>query len=142
MANIQPVYAATATTLTVSGLLGLANGSSATSANVTNTAYLDVLIFAQITTGSGALATGVIEVYAAGSADGVYFDTVGNDKWIGTMPLVSAGTQVVNRVMSIASSFGGTLPPFWRIRFRNSTGAAFNGTGCSASYRGVSAQTV
>ena len=142
MANIQPVYATTATTLTVSGFLSLVNGSSATSGNVTNTAYLDVLVYAQVTTTSGALATGVVEVYAQGSTDGTSFDTPGNDKWIGTMALTAAGTQVINRVMPIASSFGGTMPPFWRIRFRNSTGAALNATGCSASYRGVAAQTV
>jgi hypothetical protein len=139
MASIKPVYAAS-TTLTVTGLSTLDNGQSATSATVTNTDYLDALIYTTITTGGAALATGVIEVYAVGSTDGVNFDTQANDKWIGTIALLAAGTQVANRVMSVAASFGGSMPPFWRIRFRNSTGIAL--AGATVSYRGVSAQTV
>jgi hypothetical protein len=139
MANIKPVYGAS-TALTVTGLSTLANGSTVTSATVTNTDYLDALVYVTINVGAAALATGVVEVYAVGSTDGTNFDTNANDKWIGTVSLVAAGTQTTNRVMTVAASFGGVMPPSWRVRFRNSTGDAL--TAATVSYRGVAAQTV
>jgi hypothetical protein len=139
MANIQPQYG-TATTLTSPSLATLANGSSTVSSLIGNTLYLDYIFTISITTGSGALATGIVECYAQGSSDGSLFDDASNDKWIGSIVLSAAGAQTRMRTMTIASSFGGTVPPQFQLRFKNSTGASL--TAASIRYVGVNAKTV
>jgi hypothetical protein len=139
MASIQPQYG-TAATLTVTGLSTLANGSTALSSLVANSLYLDYIFTVSVTTGAGALATGIVECYVQGSADGSLFDDASNDKWIGSIVLSAAGAQTRMRTMTIASAFGGTVPPQFQIRFKNSTGAAL--TASSVRYIGVNAKTV
>lgn len=139
MANIQPQYG-TAATLTVASLATLANGSSTVSALIANTQYLDYIFTVSVTTGAGALATGIVECYAQGSSDGSLFDDATNDKWIGSIVLSAAGAQTRMRTMTIASAFGGTVPPQFQLRFKNSTGAAL--TASSVRYVGVNAKTV
>lgn len=139
MASIQPQYG-TAATLTVTGLATLANGSTALSSLIANLLYLDYVFTVSVTTGAGALATGIVECYAQGSADGSLFDDASNDKWIGSIALSAAGAQTRMRTMTIASAFGGTVPPQFQLRFKNSTGAAL--TASSVRYVGVNAKTV
>lgn len=142
MANIQPQYG-TATTLTVASLTGLGNGSSTVSALVANTLYLDYIITVSVSTQAGAGATGIVECYVQGSADGSLFDDLVNDKWIGSIAMNGAGAQTRTRTMSIASAFGGTVPPQWQLRIRNNTGAPLNSTnGGQVRYVGVNAKTV
>jgi hypothetical protein len=139
MANITALYTS-ATTLTVTGLTTLANGSSATSPIIDNTAdlNLDALIEVEVATASGATATGYVEIYIKASVDGTDFDDDNNDKWAGTVNLVTAGVATRRRIISVASSFGGAMPPYWQIRIRNASGAAF--TAGSVLYRGIKAQ--
>jgi hypothetical protein len=141
MANIEALYGS-ATTISVTGLATLANGSSATSATIDNTSdlFLDAVLEVEAATASGAIATGYIEIHIKGSVDGTDFDDDNNDKWAGTINLVTAGVATRRRIVSIASSFGGAMPPFWRVRIRNTSGAAF--TAASVAYRGIKAQAI
>ena len=142
MAVIKSGYQTGTTVLTLSGLTTLANGSSTTSATVDNTSdqYLDVLVETIATTASGAVATGIVEIYGKGSIDNTDFDDDANDKWLGSIILGAAGVQTRKRVVSISAGFGGAMPPFYQIRIRNSSGAAL--TDGSVSVRGILAQTV
>jgi hypothetical protein len=139
MANITALYGSS-TTITVTGLATLANGSSATSPIIDNTGdlNLDALIEVEVATASGATSTGYVEVYIKASVNGTDFDDDNNDKWAGTINLVTAGAATRRRLVSVASSFGGAMPPYWQIRVKNSTGGAF--TAASVLYRGIKAQ--
>ncbi len=136
MADVKIAYQVSAQSLTVTGLTTLANGSSATSASVDNTASLfaDVLLEIVFTTGTVS-ATGTVEVWAKGSIDSTDFDDDVNDRLVAQIGLSGTSSQTRKRVASIASAFGGTLPPFWQIRIRNATGAAL--TAGTVAYRGA-----
>lgn len=133
-------YAA-AQSLTVTGLATLANGSSATSAAIDNTAnlYVDLLVEVVVTTASGATATGIVEVYGKASIDNSDFDDDANDRWLGSLALAAAGAGTYKRILPVATAFGGTVPPYLQVRVKNSTGAAL--TAGTASYLGASAQS-
>lgn len=133
---------ATATTLTVTGIGTLANGSSATSATVDNTTtlFLDAKIELTFATASGATATGTVEVWVKESIDNSDFDDDVNDKLVAVCILSAAGVQTRKRIVSLASVMGGTLAPYWQIRVRNATGAAL--TTASVTYRGALLQSV
>jgi hypothetical protein len=139
--ELKSVYG-TATTITVTGLATLANASSATSDAISNTSdlFLDSLVEVVIDTASGATATGYIEIYIKGSVDGTDYDDDSNDKWIGTINLVTAGVATRKRISSVAASFGGAMPPFWKVRIKNVSGAAF--TSGAVQVRGIKAQSV
>lgn len=141
MADIFLKYG-TVQSLSATGLATLANGSSVTSSTIDNTTtlFLDFLIELVVSTASAATATGVVEIYAKGSADNTDFDDDSNDKWIGTIALPAAGVGTRKRLSGVASSFGGSLPPYVQIRVRNATGAAL--TAGTLQYIGVNAQTV
>jgi hypothetical protein len=136
MAN-QTLGYATAATLTVTGIGTLANGSSATSATVDNTTdlFVDVQVELTFATASGAVATGTVELWGKASIDNSDFDDDVNDRLIGVCVLSAAGVQTRKRVFPLGAGFGGTIPPYWQIRIRNATGAAFTSAG--VSYRGV-----
>ena len=141
MAEFKLQYA-TASALTVTGIGTLANGSSAISATVDNTTtlFMDVKIELVFATASGATATGTVEVWAKESIDNTDFDDDSNDKLVAVVVLAAAGIQTRKRIVSLASAFGGTIPPYWQVRIRNATGAAF--TSASATYRGATLQSV
>ena len=134
-------YGAT-TTLTVTGLGTLANGSSATSATVDNTTslFIDVKVELVFATAAGAVSTGTVEIWAKESIDNTDFDDDSNDKLVAVCVLAAAGVQTRKRLVSLASVFGGTVPPYWQLRVRNATGAAL--TSASATYRGAVLQSV
>lgn len=141
MAN-QTLSYGTTTSLTVTGIGTLASNGSATSSAVDNTTdlFIDVqgeLLFA---TASGAVATGTVELWGKASIDNTDFDDDVNDRLIGVCVLAAAGVQTRKRVFSLAAAFGGTIPPYWQIRVRNATGAAF--TSASIAYRGVFLKSV
>ena len=139
MANITALYGSS-TTVTVTGLATLANGSTVTSPTIDNTSdlNLDALVEIEVATASGATATGYVEIFIKASVNGTDFDDDNNDKWAGTVNLVTAGVATRRRMVSVASSFGGAMPPYWQIRIRNSTGGAF--TAATVLYRGIKAQ--
>lgn len=131
----------TTTSLTVTGLATLANGSSATSATVDNTTtlFIDALIELTFTTGTVS-ATGTVEIWAKGSIDNTDFDDDLNDRLVGTVVLTGTTSQTRKRIAGLAAAFGGTLPPYWQVRIRNATGAAL--TAGAVSYRGATLQSV
>lgn len=141
MAEVKLLYG-TGTSLTVTGIGTLANGSSAISATVDNTTnlFMDVKVELVFATASGATATGTVEIWAKESIDNTDFDDDPNDKLAAVCVLAAAGVQTRKRVVSLASVFGGTIPPYWQVRIRNATGAAF--TSASATYRGATLQSV
>lgn len=142
MAELKLLYQTSATSLTVTGIGTLANGSSATSATVDNTTtlFVDVKLELVLATAAGATATGTIEIWAKESIDNTDFDDDPNDKLVAVVVLAAAGVQTRKRIVSLASVFGGTIPPYWQVRIRNATGAAF--TSASAAYRGATLQSV
>ena len=131
----------TTTSLTVTGLSTLANGSSATSATVDNTTtlFIDALIELTFTTGT-VTATGTVEIWAKGSIDNTDFDDDLNDRLIGTVVLTGTTSQTRKRIAGLAAAFGGTLPPYWQVRIRNATGNPL--TAGAVSYRGATLQSV
>lgn len=141
MAEYKLAYG-TATSLTVTGLATLANGSSATSATVDNTTnlFIDAKVELVFATGAGATATGTVEIWAKESIDNTDFDDDPNDKLVAVCVLAAAGAQTRKRIVSLASVFGGTIPPYWQLRVRNATGAAL--TSATATYRGALLQSV
>lgn len=141
MAELKLSYGTT-TALTVTGIGTLANAASATSATVDNTTnlFMDVLVELVFATAAGATVTGVVEIWAKGSIDNSDFDDDPNDRLAAVCVLAAAGVQTRKRIVSLAATFGGSIPPYWQIRIRNATGAAF--TSASASYRGVSMTSV
>ena len=131
----------TTTSLTVTGLATLANGSSATSATVDNTTtlFIDALIELTFTTGTVS-ATGTVEIWAKGSIDNTDFDDDLNDRLVGVVVLTGTTAQTRKRIAGLAAVFGGTLPPYWQLRIRNATGSAL--TAGAVFYRGATLQSV
>lgn len=155
MATFKELFA-TAQSMTIT-LDSLANtsataGQQSTYIDNTTNLYLDALVQLKIVN-TGTTATGIIEVYAYGSIDGgtTYGDTVTGSNGvitltnppilnrIGVIP-VPASTTYYSNLMSVASAFNNILPPRWGIVVLNKSGAAL-GTGCTAQYIGVQAQS-
>jgi len=146
MANIKPVYA-TEATLTWTPA-SLANGSYDASEDVSNTTnrYRDVIVRGKIRTGTSPTSGGTFTIFAYGSLDGTAFTggLSGND---GGTPAAGNEGILLRRVLevvsvnstsdvdynwgpvSLASVFGGVLPPYWGIGIVNNTGVALNATG-------------
>lgn len=141
MAVINQIYGAV-TTLTITGLGTLPNGNSATSPSVDNTTnlFLDVQVEVVFATGSAAVATGTLEVWAKESIDNTDFDDDSNDTLVAVAVLAAAGVQTRKRIVHLAPVFGGSVPPYWQLRIRNATGAPL--TSASVAYRGVYLQSV
>ena len=139
MVDLNPFYAPSVT-VTVTGLASLANAQSATSNSVSNLDYVDYVLTVTVATTASALAGGTVEVYCQGSLNNISYDDTANDKWVGTIYLPVTGAQTRVRTMTLAASFGGTLPPFFKIRMKNSTGADLAATGSSLIYRAVTMQ--
>ena len=129
--------------ITVS-LASLASGSYQQSAALDNTSnlYFDAGVMLAVKTGaSGVSATGTVNVYAYGSADGGSHYTDGcsgsnatftptspiNLKLIGVINAVANATTYTGGPFSVASAFG-YLPGKWGIVVLNSTGGTLDST--------------
>jgi hypothetical protein len=119
--------------------------SAAVDNTAANTNFLDYLVSGKITTGTGPTTGRSIEVWAVGSWDGTNWPDVfdGTDSAETTSaemkPSVCrfiaaiATTATADRAyhfgpVSLASAFGGTLPPKFVFFVTHSTGANLNGT--------------
>lgn len=142
-------------TCTINSLASAAARASTAIANTGTPGFEDILVEVTIVTGSsGTVATGVVQIYAAGSVDGgtTYPDgATGTDgavtqvvppnaKLIGTMNCVANTVTYKSNAMSVAAAFGGTLPEQVVIIVSNQTGHALAAAGCSAMYQGVEHQ--
>jgi hypothetical protein len=145
MTDIVQDFAASASALAgLSGLAGLANGASATSDAVEPALsggagyYVDALVEAVITAGaSGVSATGTVELWAKASIDASDFDDDANDRLVGILTVNANGTTFKKSGLSVAASFGGVLPPAFKLRVKNASGAALAASGSALAWRGV-----
>jgi hypothetical protein len=165
MSTIKPLYGTSNQTITCSlapGGVGLANNGARASTAVDNTTnlFLDVLVQFKIKTGaSGTTATGTVNVYAYGTANGGtnYSDgATGTDAAItltsppnagtpiGIINCVANATTYISQPMSVAAAFGGVLPDHWGIIIENKTGGALDTTEGNHGkwYQGQQAQSV
>jgi hypothetical protein len=159
MADRKLAYgSATSITITLTSL-GSAGYRESTAVDNTSNLYLDAFV-GGITQIGAVTADGQIEIYAYGSWDGTSYTAgvTGSDATItwgttggvdGYNDLIPLGTAAVDTSddnddvewgpFSIATAFGGRLPPKWGIVVKNSTGTAFHATGTNnaVKYRGV-----
>lgn len=158
MSTIQSKYGSNNQIITCT-LTSLANNGQRGSAAIDNTSnlFLDALVFLKIKSGgSGTSASGYVNVYAYGTADGgtTYSDGVtGTDagqtltsppnlRLIGVINMVANSTTYDGGPFSVAAAFGGIFPDHWGIVVENKSGGTFDGTTASAWYQGVEAQVV
>jgi hypothetical protein len=118
-----------------------------------NLGFVDALVMVEVRSAAAATsATGIVNVYAYGSFDGQNFGettVTGVDSAvvltvppnltiIGTLNVVANATTYRTNPMSVASAFGGSLPPYWGIVVENKTSATLLAAGPSYSrYLGV-----
>ena len=80
---------------------------------------------------------------SVGASDAAYTMNASGSplRLIGVLPIVTVNTStngvLVTEPMSVASAFGGRLPPKWGIVVRNYCGVTWHSSGCSAWYQGV-----
>jgi len=158
VSTVKALYGTSNQSITCT-LTSLANNGQQGSASIDNTSnlFLDAFVQLKIKTASSAVAaTGSINVYAYGTADGGsdYSDAVTgtnagqtltstpNVRLIGVINAVANSTTYVGGPFSVAAAFGGVLPDHWGIVVENKTGAAFDGTTASAWYQGLQQSVV
>jgi hypothetical protein len=172
MAANKIAYAASAAlTILLNGLVGASARASAFVDNATNL-YVDALVSIKFTLNATGTTGdhGCVNVYAYASEDGTTYGPFGGpagkeaidgtDKaitvnfspapstlWglrIGLVQIQTgaAGVVYVSPPFAVAQAFGGTMPRRWGIVVENRCGIAFAGTGCTASYTGISSTTV
>jgi hypothetical protein len=159
MADIKTAYGTSnqAIVITINGLANDAKRESSAVSNSVN-CFLDVLVQIKVATNTMADSTGdkSVYVYACATSDnGASYsgNASGSDATFGTDPqqltncrligVIYAPTQnkiYESDLMSIASAFGGLLPPCWGIVVHNKTGQTLKSSDCSAFYQGVYAQ--
>jgi hypothetical protein len=139
----------TAITITLNSL-GSASARESTAVDNSSNLYKDAHVRVTVNVGSVSGGPQVL-VYAYGSEDGtVYPDpATGSDAAITlesptvmtlarVIPTPTSSKAYESDVISIARLYGGALPRKWGIVVVNQTGAALAGSGCSASYTGIS----
>jgi hypothetical protein len=153
MASVKSAYGSNNQAITCT-LTALANAAQRQSTAVDNTSndFLDALVFLKLKShASSTLASGYVNVYAYGTADGgtTYTDgATGTDgaitltappnmRLIGTINIVANSVTYDGGPFSVASAFGGVLPDHWGIVVENLSGAAFDASVASAWYQGV-----
>lgn len=160
MSDIKEKLGSSNQTLTIT-IASLANNGARESTVVDNSTnlFLDALVQLKIKSpAASTAATGYVNVYAYGTADGGtnYGDgATGSDagitltnptnlRLIGIINIVANGVTYKSNPMSVAQAFGGVLPEKWGIVLENKTGGTLDATGGnhSAFYQGVYAQAV
>lgn len=137
----------------------LASGSARQSAAVDNTTnlYVDAVVTVTINAPtSGLAAPFLVNVYAAASLDGsvwpgegagnpdgvtgsdatITLESPTNLTLLGQITLTTVSNTYVSEPFSVASCFGGVMPPHWSIVIQNSSGGALQ-SGSTAHYSGV-----
>lgn len=159
--TIKPSYRATNTSITLTALNSLANGSTWCGAKIDNTTNLDLdeqVTFVIKTGASGTLSTGYYGLYAYSCVGGTSTCTDGVSGSQGTftptsptnlLPLGSVGPGQGNAVangttytfgaFSVAYTFGGAMPAQWGVCVTNSTGSAVAASGNSVVYDSLQA---
>lgn len=160
-ATIQPLYGTSGQTITITlASLGSAAARQSTVVSNTTNLYEDALLFIKITpAAAGVSATGYVNVYAYGSADGGTnypegvtgtdgaYTVLGSSNLIllAQINVVANSTARSVGPISFCRSYGiDRLPAQWGIVVVNNTGAAFNATAGNFTvvYQGVNGQLV
>jgi hypothetical protein len=158
MADIKTAYGSIQT-MTVTNLHSLANSATAgwQSAVVDNTSnlYLDALVQVVLDFANTAPANArQAYVFAyAGSESGTYSNpasgsegtitlvdvttTPQNLRLLGAIPYTTTDEVAESSPMSVASAFGGVLPPYWGVVIINYSGAALAASGNTVKWRPV-----
>jgi hypothetical protein len=151
-ANVKSAFGAK-TSITMTSLNSLANGSGAQSAAVDNTSnlYLDFRIRIQIP--GAASQTGLVDFYCASAlGDTTYLDgasgsdssfTAGNRlnaHYLGSIQTATSGTQIGE--VTIAQAFGGVCPDKFALVAINNAGAALTASSNVVEYEGVYATVI
>ena len=158
MANVKQAYGNNNQAITCT-ITSLANNGQRQSTAVDNTSndFLDALVFVKAkTAASSTAATGSINIYAYGTADGgaTYSDGASgadgsitltappNMRLIGVLNAVANSTTYEGGPFSVAAAFGGVLPDHWGIVIENKTGNTLDASVGSSWYQGVYATVV
>ena len=157
MATTKTVYGSdTAITITINSLASAAARESLAIDNTTNL-FLDAMLYVAVTLAAGTPSNGNdVYLYASEDETNYTYNATGADAGL-TMPAATslqfvllgrintatAGGLAWKQIFgSIASAFGGVIPPKWGIVIDNQSGLAFAGSGNSVKYRGIHAQSV
>jgi hypothetical protein len=118
---------------------------------VSSTVVKDVLVMGEFQMTTAGTPTGLVEVYAIGSLDGTEYS--GDTSYSGTgaaytlgaagspnLTLIGvvrphANTGTYRGMFSLASAFGGYVPPFWAIVVVNNSAIALHTSGSTVTYR-------
>lgn len=158
MSTVKPLYGSNNQAITCT-ITSLANNAQRASAAIDNTSnlYLDALVQVKVKSAAASTsATGTVNVYALGTADGGtdYTDNVTtgdatvtltappNAVLIGVINVVANAVTYVGGPFSVAQGFGGVLPDHWAIVVENKSGATLDASIGSAWYQGVQQQVV
>lgn len=122
----------------------MSNGAARSSAAIDNTTNLDdeVLVTVSIKSAASSVSTtGVVLIYAYGSADGgstfpegcgtntgVTLTVPTNLTLIGILNVVATSTTYESNPMSISTAFNGAIPDHWGICIVNNSGASLDST--------------
>lgn len=153
MSSVKAAFGsnAQAITCTINSLANTGQRQSTVVDNSTNL-YLDALVSLTFETADAATAaTGQVNVYAYGTADGgtTYSDgATGSDgaitltvppnmRLIGVVNAVANATDYWGGPFSVAAAFGGILPDHWGIVVENLTGGTIANETAAAWYQGV-----
>lgn len=145
-------------TMTVTNLHSLASSQTAgwqsTVVDNTSSLYLDALVQVVLDFANTAPANdkrAYVYVYsgnattytdpASGSEGTITMTNIGttgqNMKLLGILAYETADAVIESSLFSVASVFGGVLPPKWGLAIMNFTGAALAASGNTVKYRGV-----
>lgn len=134
MATIKSIVG-TRTSITVTGLSSLASATYVTSNQLDNTTNQPVDMLVELAATPGTVSGNKQAIlFAIASLDGTNYQTgptsgtTTTDEpdltYIGTLPL-NTNTTLQRKTFSVASAFGGVLPPFLKFVVKNDSGAAF-----------------
>jgi hypothetical protein len=158
MATIKNQYGTSNQTIAAT-LASLANNAARASDVVSNTSnlYFDALVAGKVKSGTAVSATGTVNVYAYGSADGgttysegatgsdagITLTSPPNVRLIGVISVVADATTYKFGPFSVRQAFGGILPEKWGLIFENKAGSTLDSTGSNFGvfYQGVTEQT-
>lgn len=158
-ATIKQAYGSNNQAITITlASLGSASQRQSTAIDNTTNLFMDAKVSVKIKTGaSGVSATGFVNVFAFGSADGgtTYNGGCGASDaafsgnkdaliFLGSIPAIANATTYVG-LFNLSRAFGfGGIPASWGIVIDNQSGAALDSTAGNHAvlYQGIQAQTV
>ena len=149
-------YAASAAITITTNSLASTSARQGTAVDNTSNDYLDCLLGGSFKTATGSLGTNpVVNVWLFALTDGTNYSggasgsdasytmptSTGNLVLFDVVPVNTAGTVEYMPPKSVASAFGGVVPPKWGVIVQNLTGLALDASaGGALSYVGVTTQ--